>query len=72
MSLPLLTHYLLTVKSRSPRVIYMTKHKELIEGVGGSGQTIYIVAVVCDATGQWLHTDTFKRKSEALCWMKWA
>jgi hypothetical protein len=50
----------------------MTKHKELIEGVGGRGQTIYIVAVVCDATGQWLHTDTFKRKSEALCWMKWA
>ena len=50
----------------------MTKHKELIEGVGGSGQTIYIVAVVCDVTGKWLHTEKFNRKAEALCWLEWA
>ncbi len=50
----------------------MAKHKELIEGVGGNGDTVYIVATVVTATKQWAHTETFKNKKEALCWMEWA
>ena len=47
-------------------------HKELHNGVGGNGATQYMVVTVCDATGRWLHTETFTNKAEAESWMKFA
>lgn len=48
------------------------KQKELVEGMNGSGQTTWTVAVINPQTGYWLHTDTFTNKQEAELWMKWA
>ena len=46
--------------------------REIREGVSGSGNTIYLVVTACAKTGQWIHSETFRSKSEAECWMKWA
>jgi hypothetical protein len=47
-------------------------HKELHEGVGGNGSTIYLVVTVDDATGRWKHIERFPTKAEAENWIKWA
>lgn len=47
-------------------------HKEITEGVNGSGKTVYLVNTVCDVTGRWIHTERFNTKSEAESWVKYA
>lgn len=49
----------------------MKDHYELHEGISGSGNTIFLVVAV-DADGNWIHTEKFASKAEALNWMKWA
>ena len=47
-------------------------HKELHEGIGGNGETVYLVETVDNLTGSWLVTERFDNKEEALSWIKWA
>ena len=47
-------------------------HKEINEGVSGSGKTIFLVNTVNDVTGQWLHTERFQTLAEAKSWVKFA
>ncbi len=47
-------------------------HKEMHEGINGSGNAVYLVVTVCDETGRWLWQERFTNKQEAEHWMKWA
>jgi hypothetical protein len=47
-------------------------HKILVEGLSGSGHTVYMVCTVINKTGNWLHIERFASKEEAECWLKWA
>lgn len=52
------------------------KRKELHEGVGGSGDTTYMVVTVetdiVTKIDRWSHIEYFKDKAEAKCWLRWA
>jgi len=48
------------------------KHKEIHNGINGSGNTVWIVVTVCDTTGRWLWQETFTREAEAKSWFKYA
>ena len=56
-----------TTKTTKP-----ANHKEIKEGVSGSGKTIFLVNTVCDVTGQWIHTERFQTLAEAKSWVKYA
>ncbi len=47
-------------------------HKELHEGVSGSGHTNFSVVTVRDSDGSWRYIETFDNKPEAVNWLKWA
>ena len=47
-------------------------HKELHEGYDGRGNIMYMVITVKDETGQYLWTEYFKNKAEALNWLDYA
>lgn len=55
---------------------HIEKRKELHEGVGGSGDTIYMVVTVetdiVTKIDRWSHIEKFKNKAEAKCWLRWA
>lgn len=45
--------------------------KELHEGTGGNGSTIYIVATVRTTDGEWIWQERFKSKAEAMNWIQY-
>lgn len=49
-----------------------TTHKELKEGVNGSGNTVFLVFTIRDSDGACLHVEYFNSKAEAENWIKWA
>ena len=49
-----------------------TVTRELVEGVSGNGNAVYMVVTICQKTQRWLHTEKFKIKAEAECWLKYA
>ena len=48
-----------------------TTTKELHEGINGSGNKVWTVAIV-NETGRWIFMHRFTNKEEALNWIKWA
>lgn len=46
--------------------------KEMVEGIDGTGRTMWMVVTVDVETGRWIWTERFTSKREAECWMKWA
>lgn len=50
----------------------MGTHKELHEGIGGNGRTVYLVVTVRDADGSWRYTEPFTNEAEAISWLNWA
>ncbi len=48
------------------------KHLEKHNGINGSGENTFLIVTVSNATGEWLHVETFTNEAEADCWMKWA
>jgi len=47
-------------------------HKELNEGLSGSGHKVWMVCTVNNVTGAWKWVERFDNKAEAESWMKWA
>lgn len=48
-----------------------TSFKELHEGTGGNGNTIYIVATVRKTDGEWIWQERFNSKAEAMNWIQY-
>jgi hypothetical protein len=48
----------------------MSKRNELMEGIGGNGNTVYMVVTINTETGEYLWIETFTRKAEALAWLR--
>lgn len=46
-------------------------HKELHEGIGGNGSTVWLVVTV-NENGQWVWTERFDNELEAKAWVKYA
>lgn len=46
-------------------------HKELHEGINGSGDKVYQVVTV-DEDGNWKWIEKFDTKAEALSWIQWS
>jgi hypothetical protein len=49
----------------------MDTHKEIVEGLNGSGQPVYMVVTINKA-GQWDWIERFDNLAEAECWKQWA
>ena len=46
------------------------KKNELHEGIGGNGQTIWMVVTINTKNGQWLWVENFTSKGEAEAWIR--
>jgi hypothetical protein len=46
------------------------KKNELHEGIGGNGQTIWMVVTINTENGQWLWVENFTSKGEAEAWIR--
>ena len=49
----------------------MKTHKEMHEGMNGSGQKIHMVVTV-GANGRWVWIESFTNKAEADSWIKYS